>query len=159
RPVQILENFHTFLHSSTFVVFGDEGVDVRQAVESSCYESSRDGGTGRRSGLKRLGAAADIKGLVLSSLLFPFTYKEYTNAAEFGFVSPYQVLQRWDSYRMVTVLSIRRIPAPVARLCSSLGTLRAVNFFPPVLRRAGLTGGVSIPLAAFGLALFFELVV
>ncbi|MBZ5549483.1 MAG: hypothetical protein LAO22_16240 [Acidobacteriia bacterium] len=68
----------------------------------------RDGGTGRRSGLKRLGATAKLSGLVLSFLVLPLTYKRSGTWSQFGFVRFCLVVQRPDSYRIVTVPSLHR---------------------------------------------------
>ena len=50
--MQTRENFHTFLHSCTFVVLNEKEYGQKYVVKSSTSMKRRDGGTGRRSGLK-----------------------------------------------------------------------------------------------------------
>jgi hypothetical protein len=48
--VEIRENFHTLLHSCTFVILDEKGIEPKTGCKH--LHERRDGGTGRRSGLK-----------------------------------------------------------------------------------------------------------
>ena len=50
--MQILEKWHTLLHSFTFLFGRRKNRNKEHAVKSSTSTKCRDGGTGRRSGLK-----------------------------------------------------------------------------------------------------------